>query len=824
MLASTLLAVGGIHPIVALVFGAASGMVLSISTGRGRRAGARDDGEDGAARLSKERAGTVPYLSVAFLWLAFISLLQTLPLPMSVLTVVSPGAATIWGESMRPFGAPAPSWATLSLAPEITRTEAVKWAGYAAMAWVGHRAARRSIGRLAVIALGLALLAAAATAAHGLTGAGKLYGLYETSVSYPRWRMGPLLNANHLSGYLTIGVFAGLGLLFEQRERRPEVRVALLLSIGTLAGGIVLLGSRAAIALLALSLAVTVGFRLALAYRERDRRAARTAWVLLGIVAVGVVLPIVGYQDAIVAGFANKNFAKLVVAEDCVAMVRDFPALGIGRGAFEGVYFAYRSIGSFSVWTHPENFLVQWFTEWGVPGTLVGIGLLVVAVRRGRVRRLRTVASFLGVGVLTVLAQNLVDFSLELPAVMGLAALLGGAILSSASSRSGVPVPAYAPHALAFGILVLAIGAAVARPELESSARKAAWQAQKSSPPATFEPFFRRFPADPYFPLYAAAAAGRTKPLEAMPFHNRMLERAPNWGSAHLAIAETLFRAGYRSQALLEVRIAMERDPSALGSATIAAVTYARNAEDLVSAAPPGPAGLVFLERVVEKLPPGTSRQEIRAAVIERDPCQAQLQEEIGAELAEAIRTGGAPCAGDDRDVCVQRLERGIAAVAICPDGDVVAEFLRVESSWARGNHADSLARMEKLCDARPNAAACFRTLAARAATTKQHDAAARAIRRVTARECDSAERCGAAWAWAARTHASIGDDLSALTAATRATTEVPTELSYHWLRVDLAERSGNLPKVVLSIEAILARSPGDPRATALLQRAKSGR
>ena len=436
VLAATLLAVGGIHPIIALLFGGASGIVLWVSTGRWglARRGEAPEEDDATRARAKERAGTIPCLSVAFLWLAFISLLQTLPLPMRLLSFLSPSAAAIWAESLRPFGEPGPSWATLSLAPEATRTEAVKWAAYAALAWVGHRAARRSLSWLAVLTLGLALLAAGATAAHGLTGAGKLYGLYETSVSYPRWRMGPLLNANHLSGYLSIGVFAGLGLLFEQRGKKPEVRAALLLAIGTLAGGVVLLGSRAAIALLAVSLLGTVGVQLSRAHKERDERAKRTAWVLLAIVGVGVVLPIVGYQEEIIEGFAHKNYAKLVVAEDCVALIRDFPACGVGRGAFEGVYFAYRSIGSFSVWTHPENIFVQWLTEWGILGTLVGIGLVVAAVRRGRIRRLRTVASFLGVGILVVLAQNMVDFSLELPAVMGLVAVLAGAILSSAST------------------------------------------------------------------------------------------------------------------------------------------------------------------------------------------------------------------------------------------------------------------------------------------------------------------------------------------------------------------------------------------------------
>jgi hypothetical protein len=65
---------------------------------------------------------------------------------------------------------------------------------------------------------------------------------------------------------------------------------------------------------------------------------------------------------------------------------------------------------------------------------------------------------------------------------------------------------------------------------------------------------------------------------------------------------------------------------------------------------------------------------------------------------------------------------------------------------------------------------------------------------------------------------------MTALADATRATTEVPTEIAYHWLRVDAAERAGSLNKVVVSLDAILARTPNDARAKALLAKAKTGR
>jgi hypothetical protein len=826
VLAVTLLAVGGIHPAVALVFGAACGMVLVVSAWRGNisKGDTEQKRDSAAAQERKLTASTIPFLSVAFLWLAFISLLQTLPLPRGLLGLLSPTAAQIWGDSLRAFGQPGPAWAPLSLAPEATRTEVVKWAAYAALAWVGHRSARRSLTPVASIPLVLALVAAFVTVAHGLTGATRLYGLYEPSVVYPRWRMGPLLNANHLSGYLTIGLFAGLGLLFEQREKKPEVRAALLLAIGTLAGGVVLLGSRAAMALLAVALLGSIGAQLARARRDKDPALARTALILLGIIGLAVVLPVVGYEDEILEGFAHKNYAKLLVAEDCVQMWRDFPLLGVGRGAFEGVYFAYRTGGTSSVWTHPENIVVQWLTEWGAVGTFGAVTLLAMAIGKSRIAKLRTVARFLGVGILTVLAQNLVDFSLELPAVMGLVALLAGAVLGSSSGSGGLRVPAATPYALAGAIVLLALGAAASRPQLQSTARKNAWLATTSEPVSAFSPYMSRFPADPYFPLYAAAAAGRTAPLQALPFHNQMLERAPTWSVSHLSLAETLYRAGRRSQALLEVRIALEREPTAIEDAAAAATRYGRTADEIVEAAPAGDAGLVFLERIVQRMPKSAPRHEIRAAVLDRDPCQPALQEEVGTELTRAILADTAPCHGDERALCVQRVLDCAERVGKCPGGETSASYLLAELAWAKGDEGESLRRLDKLCESRQDSTSCLRTLAERAAKARQRELVARTIRRVTARECDGPEHCAAAWAWAADMHHRSGEDIAAFVAATRAATEVPTELRYQWLRVECAERVGSLPKVVVALETILARHPDDARAKALLAKARGPR
>ena len=62
------------------------------------------------------------------------------------------------------------------------------------------------------------------------------------------------------------------------------------------------------------------------------------------------------------------------------------------------------------------------------------------------------------------------------------------------------------------------------------------------------------------------------RPLDAMPFHNRVLERAPNWATAHLAIAETdAFVAGFESSGRADVR-ASHTVPSPVTSSRLAAI------------------------------------------------------------------------------------------------------------------------------------------------------------------------------------------------------------------------------------------------------------
>ena len=826
VLGLTVLAVGGIHPRVALLFGVGAAAALVVAayrwSGRSHGGGA---GEAKGGDDDRTASGSIaPYLSVAFAWLSFITLLQTIPLPVGLLQVISPATAAIWADSLRPFGLPGPSFATLSLAPEITRVETVKWAGYAALAWTGHRAARRSLTPIAGITLGLALLVAAVTLVHGLVGASRLYGVYQPFVAYPRWRLGPLLNANHLSGYLNLGIFAGLGLLFERRMRRPVTEALLLLSIGALAGAVVFLGSRGALGVLGVALALSIGAQVARARRDGDSATGRTALVLLGIVAVGVILPLVGYQESILGHLANKNFAKMQVAEDTAGMIADFPVLGVGRGAFEGVYFAYRSIGSWSVWTHPEDIIVQWVSEWGLLGTAGGVAFIWLAMRRARLKQLRTVSRFLGVGVLAIVVQNLADYSLELPAAMGLVAFVAGAVLGSSSSTHGIRVPAQTPYAFGGMILLLALFAARGNPELESTARRSAYRAARTDEPAAFQPYLSRFPADPYFPLYAGNAAGRVEPLRSMPFHNRVLERAPNWSTGHLVLADDLFRAGRSSQALLQVRIAIEREPEALRDGALAAMRYAATPEALLEAAPTGLAGLEFLDHIVKELPEGASRREVRAAILARDPCRPVLIEEIGRELTTAISSGGAPCPAEERAVCVQRVRDLAQSVGPCPEGGRAAELLLVELDWATGDKIGSVVRMGKLCATRTDSSTCLRTLATRAIATQQREVLTQTIRQVTSRECDSPDRCAAAWGWAAETYTLNGDDIAALGAATRATTEAPGDVRYHWLRVACGEKLGMLPKVVSSLESILSRNPGDARATALLQKARTKR
>lgn len=823
VLAFAVLALGCLYPLAACVFGLAAAALSAWALGR----------------ASPDEARPPPVVW-AFVAGALVCLAQSIPLPLRWLTALAPSNADTWARALAPLGAPPPSFAPLSLAPELTRVEAVKWLTYAAIAWVGALWVRRyRLESVAELVLGLAFAVGLITVAHGALGLQSVYGFYEPRITFPRWRIGPLLNANHLSGYLNLGVFAGLGLLLTAHRRRTARTAMLLVATCGLIMGVVLLASRAAVLLLVVgavaSLPLARGRGRGHGDGRRNRGPNAALWVV-GLLVTGVLLALYGYRETVINDLRDKDITKLYVARDALALARDHWLFGVGRGAFEGAFFAYKKVPGDLTWTHPENIVAQWATEWGLPASLAVFALFVYAFARAGAWRARTVGRLLALALGVLALHNLADFSLEVPGVAALAAFIAGA-LTGRDTPDGrrhpaptgeTPKRAKAPTkrpvaswALPAPLAALALVSAAAQPQLLSELRRSAFDLARGGPDDTsfveLRGLMLRFPAEPYFPLAGGLLAVKRRVGDGLPWFNRALERAPEVGGVHLALADVLSAVGLRSQALLEVRLAIQSDHALAGRAARLAARLEGPAEDLLEALPEGhPAYAHYLEGLVTYLPPESDvAPTVRASLLERQPCSLVAR---GAEARARLREASDPegeCANEDaKERCRARVEDELSRLALCPGGAEPAAMLHADWAWAHGDKQAALAELDALCARLSGSVTpCLERLAERSAESHDIDRMNRAMRAVAARRCTGAEACASAWGWSAEVHLRNGDPASAFAAAGRAVDSNPTDLRLRRLYAEIAIRIGAFERAVRAYEYIVERSPNDGSA-----------
>ncbi len=177
-------------------------------------------------------------------------------------------------------------------------------------------------------------------------------------------------------------------------------------------------GSRAGLASLVVGSTFFVGW---LAYSSRADLARQLGLASIGAVGALVLVALAADQAVVSRARQHRLPAKLSVFRDALPMIGDYWALGGGRGAFESAFSSYHRPlpGDFAlVVSRAENFPIQFLAEWGV---LVGGAALLARAAAlftfARRRRRDPAAVALGVGIGTLLLQNLDDLGLEIPAV-----------------------------------------------------------------------------------------------------------------------------------------------------------------------------------------------------------------------------------------------------------------------------------------------------------------------------------------------------------------------------------------------------------------------
>jgi tetratricopeptide (TPR) repeat protein len=763
--------------------------------------------------------------------LALYSLLQSLPMPQHWLKTLSPGATQTWLDAFKLAGEPLARWASLSVDPGASRVEALKWLCYAAIFIAAARLARqKGSQRGASIVVGSALLGGILCLVHGLFGVTEWLGLYKPQMAQPPWAPAPLLNPNNFAGYLNLGLFAGLGMLFVRKPLAP--RWALGLAVAILAALVILTGSRGGV------LALVIGFGIAgLAYRFQQARAAARngfvfpAWLpLTGVALAALALALIGATDVIWQQLLDETTGKLRIVEYSRPVIRDYLWTGIGRGSFETAFAAYRQEPGNVIAQYAENFVVQWIVEWGLPVAVIALASFTWTMRPQRLgfgRNALPTGAFVGISVL--LLQNLVDLATEVASVgiatsMLLGTLVGGAeyfadtrakVRASRRETTQTPTPTHvsstrpsitALACLLSGLCLVWLVARTGHPDAIDERNQLAEQLTSLVGKPKGDPGFAqshqalaaallRHPADPYLPIIGALLT-RESGKSPYSWLNQALRRDPLNSMPHLLLAETLAARGAMTQALFELRRTFELEPAMLGGVADRAVRWTQNVEDLLRAVPDGEKGIPMLNALAQRFAATPERialrEELLAISLRRNRRDVGTNSIYAQDLLAKMAMETGACSGDGRAACSEQLQQHAAAVMQGSTDRQTSAILRAKLLAHDKKYDEAERSLAENCERLPDPVSCGVDRVSYAMKLKDPARFDEAASAYTAAACSTSATCAQAFTWLGSLELGRNNLLAALSRYERAAQETPSADA--WLRVaDVAIRLGRI-------------------------------
>jgi len=403
-------------------------------------------------------------------------LLQLIPLPQTVVALMSPRSSAIQTAlNFAPLGNP-PTWLSLSIDPDST-LDAVSTFMLGVMAfWVARAvfSARRGTRRFCQALAAVGGIAAIVAIAQRAFVPGLVLGVLrpDTPSASP---FGAFVNRNHFAGWLLMIAAPVLGYLIAHVNVHPDYRRGWATALReALRTGSLLIGAAGMISVgaifLTLSRSALAGLGAGVAggwwfVRSRlDLR--RQASPVLFAAAGSVILMLVFFVDA--GGWAariNSSFerapsagGRLTIWGETVPIIRDFPITGTGAGTYSEAMMVYQQtriwVGSMSKWTHfnsAHSHYVQLVAEGGLLLTLpaaaalwwfVAIGRRAMAGDQSQIFWVRAGAA---AGLVGIAVQSVWEVPLVMPANAVLAAVLAALVLHERPHESnGTPRPANA--------------------------------------------------------------------------------------------------------------------------------------------------------------------------------------------------------------------------------------------------------------------------------------------------------------------------------------------------------------------------------------------
>ncbi len=295
--------------------------------------------------------------------LALIPALQVLPLPLPLVSVLSPLTAALLKDVL-PAGGAVPVGA-ISVQPALTMAEGRMLLAYLGLFFLTVHLLRtkRHVQVLlnGILLLGVGVSVFMMIRHFRLLGMGRLQ-------SVLAFFTGPFVYRNTFASYINMIIPLGLGYCF---TRMPAgLRVIYGVCVGIMALALFVSLSRAGIIVSFFTLAF---FSALVLFKEQTRRADRLG-ILVFLAALYVLLFSLEASAALRAMKTLFNPAALSVLghgypwKDIIRIGADFPLLGVGLGCFESVSSWYKSLMAQDVFRYAHNDILQWFAETGIVG------------------------------------------------------------------------------------------------------------------------------------------------------------------------------------------------------------------------------------------------------------------------------------------------------------------------------------------------------------------------------------------------------------------------------------------------------------------------
>lgn len=742
--------------------------------------------------LRRNADSALPRPALILFALAAYSAFQALPLPMGLVQGLHPTGASLWQETYVALGATR-AWASLSLDPGASLVEALKWCCYgsvfvAAANVAGKRDARWIPGLIFTTAVAVALV----VLGHRLAGAESVFGIYTPVYKASRFASSPLLNPNNLAGYLNLGAFTGIGLLLTRRVPVPSWLLAL--GVAVVVGLSAVSGSRAGFVALVAGTGITLALLRLKKFEGRSIPTRVLAALTLTLLAGGLLF-LVGANADVWQALTEEGAKKLELISWTRPLIAEHPLTGVGRGAFETAFPAYRTDAGHHLYQFAENFVTQWMCEWGLPVAISALGALGWQLRPSRLGAAEVPSALVCcVGVLVLLAQNLLDLALELPSVsIALFTLLGGLWGGTTRAASGARtrrLPSVPHRWLVLSALSVGIWGAVALVGRHTAVSdrialsddfEAARGRPKSERSAALravgervERAIARHPAEPFLPLLRGLVARSTRE-NPLPWLGQAIERDPMAGRSYLVLAEVLAQQGATAQALGAVRRAVEREYALLSRGAQLAARISRTEQDLPLAVPEGTAGASMLAALAGVPELRERRDSLLDQAAARDR-KFTLPRYLRAEDFMTAAEGRSEQCGVGRGAdCVARAARLLEELRELDGGSERFVILKARLLTAQGETLPALRLLAQECPIHSQRIKCLHWRVLLAQRSKRYDALDDASATYLSAVCIDSATCANAADWLGGIFTAAGHDAKALQMYERAAREQGT-------------------------------------------------